>query len=95
MFEYLLNRKNYHHSATFPLLVGNARKINASLVVKHKKRITGKIIYIYRSGNVRIEFDSDDDEKDKLFTNNIKIFTVSPLIIERVDYNTEEALVYL
>ena len=95
MFEYLLNRKNYHHSATFPLLVGNARNINASLVVKHKKRVTGKIIHIYRSGNVRIEFNSDDDEKDKFFTGNIKIVTVSPLIIERVNYNTEEALVYM
>ena len=42
MFEYLLNRKNYHHSATFPLLVGNARNINASLVVKHKNGLQEK-----------------------------------------------------
>lgn len=72
MFEFLLNRKNYHHSPTSRLLILEARHANASLIMKLKNRSAGKIIYIYKSGNLRVEFNID---------NKTEYFTISPLII--------------
>jgi hypothetical protein len=48
MFEYLLNRKNYHHPASYSLVLAKESIQNKSLVLKHKKRLTGKIKYIYK-----------------------------------------------
>ena len=91
LYDYLFNRKKYHHPASTGLLLNDARNINLSLVNKHKNQRTARIVYIYKSGNVLLEFSKDDD---KSVAGNIKIVTVSPLIIERVSYDRNEGLLY-